>query len=89
MCCSSYDYLSSKTSGNLLGRGLVNIAVPAGGKRGEIAPPKFSRFGQNSNFSGKVKIQIGQNTFFLEITMISGRNFFSGQEFQTNFLSYS
>ena len=65
MCCSSYDYLSSKTSGNLLGRGLVNIAVPAGGEGGQL-PSKFPRFGQNSNFSGKIKIQIGQNTFFFK-----------------------
>ena len=86
MCCSSYDYLSSKTSRNLLGRGLVNIAVPAGGKGGQFSP-KFPRFGQNSNFSGKIKIKIKQNTFyffFLEITLISGQNFFSGQEFLEN-----
>ena len=55
MCCSSYDYLSSKTSGNLLGRGLVNITVPAGGAGEAIAPQvfkiwaKFKFFGQNQN----------------------------------------
>ena len=55
MCCSSYEYLSSKTSGNLLGRGLVNIAVPAKGEGGQFRPQvfkiwaKFKFFGQNQN----------------------------------------
>ena len=84
MCCSSYDYLSSKTSENLLGRGLVNIAVPAGEKGGQFLPQvskiwaKFKFFGQNQN-SNLAKY------LFLEITMLLGRNFFSGQEFQTIF----
>ena len=80
MCCSSYDYLSSKTSGNLLGRGLVNIAVPAWGKGGKF-PPSFQDLGKIQIFWAKSKLKLGKTPFFLEITMISGRNFFSGQEF--------
>ena len=89
MCCSSYDYLSSKTSGNLLGRGLVNIAVPAGGEGGAISPPNFQDLGKIQIFRAKSILKLGKIPFFLEITMISERNFFSGQKFQTNFLSYS
>ena len=43
------------------------IAIPAGGQ-GAIAP-KFSRFGQNSNFSGSDKKIFGQNQNFSSIDM--------------------
>ena len=86
MCCSSYDYLSSKTSANLLGRGLVNIAVPGGGQGGNC-PPSFQDLGKIQIFRAKSKFKLRKIPFFLEITMISGRNFLSGQKFPTIFCS--
>ena len=40
-----------------------DIAVPAGGQGGNC-PPKFPRFGQNSNFSGSDKKIFGQSQEF-------------------------
>ena len=64
MCCFSYDYLSSKTSENLLGRDPVNIAVPAGGKGGAIFPPSFQDLGKIQIFWAKSKLKLGKMPFF-------------------------
>ena len=42
----------------------MTIALPAGGGE-ENCPPKFPRFGQNSNFSGSDKKIFGQEYNFL------------------------
>ena len=63
MCSSSYDYLSSKTSGNLLGRGLVNIAVPSGEEGGAIFPPSFQDLGKIQIFRTKSKLKLGKIPF--------------------------
>ena len=54
-------------------KGAAVIAVPAGGAGGNC-PPKFPRFGQNSNFSGSDMKNLGKVRSFRALTLITCKN---------------